>query len=161
MDKCPCGSGKDYSKCCSPYLTGEMLPPTAETLMRARYTAYVKHNIDFIEDTHGLDERDQLSVEETRKWAEESTWLGLQIVNVQKGSINDKEGVVEFIASYEQQGIKHDHHETSRFIKKEGKWYFKEGEVKPTTVIRTGVKVGRNDPCPCGSGKKYKKCCGM
>lgn len=27
------------------------------------------------------------------------------------------------------------------------------------TFVRTGAKVGRNDPCPCGSGKKHKKCC--
>ena len=30
-----------------------------------------------------------------------------------------------------------------------------------TTIIRTSDKVGRNNPCPCGSGKKYKKCCGL
>ena len=29
-----------------------------------------------------------------------------------------------------------------------------------TTMVRETPKVGRNDPCPCGSGKKYKKCCG-
>ena len=34
------------------------------------------------------------------------------------------------------------------------------GPVKPTTVRRTQPKIGRNDPCPCGSGKKYKNCCG-
>ncbi|NIA08191.1 MAG: preprotein translocase subunit SecA [Nitrospiraceae bacterium] len=35
-----------------------------------------------------------------------------------------------------------------------------EGDNKPKTVRRKGKKIGRNDPCPCGSGKKYKKCCG-
>ncbi|HVS01882.1 MAG TPA: preprotein translocase subunit SecA [Thermoanaerobaculia bacterium] len=34
------------------------------------------------------------------------------------------------------------------------------GPAKPQTVVRKGEKVGRNEPCPCGSGKKYKKCCG-
>jgi preprotein translocase subunit SecA len=34
------------------------------------------------------------------------------------------------------------------------------GESSPTTQRHTGEKVGRNDPCPCGSGKKYKKCHG-
>ncbi len=33
-------------------------------------------------------------------------------------------------------------------------------EQKESTTIRKGKKIGRNDPCPCGSGKKYKKCCG-
>jgi preprotein translocase subunit SecA len=35
-----------------------------------------------------------------------------------------------------------------------------DGDGKPATVRRSVKKVGRNDPCPCGSGKKYKKCCG-
>ena len=34
-----------------------------------------------------------------------------------------------------------------------------DGSVRGQTVRRVGVEVGRNDPCPCGSGKKYKKCC--
>ena len=33
-------------------------------------------------------------------------------------------------------------------------------EQKESTTIRKEKKIGRNDPCPCGSGKKYKKCCG-
>ncbi|MCL2318567.1 MAG: SEC-C metal-binding domain-containing protein, partial [Treponema sp.] len=33
-------------------------------------------------------------------------------------------------------------------------------EDEVVTVVRSAPKVGRNDPCPCGSGKKYKKCCG-
>jgi SEC-C motif-containing protein len=52
------------------------------------------------------------------------------------------------------------HHERSVFEKIENRWYFKEGEMmKPKQVRREAPKVGRNDPCPCGSGKKYKKCC--
>jgi len=160
MAKCHCGSKKDFGSCCEPFLKGTINPPTAESLMRARYSAYVTHNIDFIEETHGLEERDDLSIEETRKWAQESKWLGLEILGTQKGQPADKEGTVEFIATFEQKGIKHQHHEVSQFVKKEGKWYFKDGQVKPTTIVRTGEKVGRNDPCPCGSGKKYKKCCG-
>lgn len=31
---------------------------------------------------------------------------------------------------------------------------------KPKTVVNNATKIGRNDPCPCGSGKKYKTCCG-
>lgn len=39
-------------------------------------------------------------------------------------------------------------------------WYWQAIINKPQTVRREGEKVGRNDPCPCGSGKKYKACCG-
>ena len=41
----------------------------------------------------------------------------------------------------------------------EQKQYYTE-QKKSHTIIRNEAKVGRNDPCPCGSGKKYKKCCG-
>jgi preprotein translocase subunit SecA len=40
---------------------------------------------------------------------------------------------------------------------------FAGGEMKKPInkpIVNKGAKVGRNDPCPCGSGKKYKKCCG-
>jgi SEC-C motif-containing protein len=49
----------------------------------------------------------------------------------------------------------------SRFLKQDGEWYFVDGQlVAPKTEKRNQPKVGRNDPCPCGSAKKYKKCCG-
>lgn len=160
MDTCPCGSKKGYDQCCGPYIEGKMAAPTAEALMRSRYSAYVVKNVEYIESTHSLEERDDLSIEETRKWAEESTWLGLEIVSTQKGSETDDTGVVEFIASYAQRGSRHEHHETSNFHKVDGKWYYKDGTLKNTTVVRHEAKVGRNDPCPCGSGKKFKKCCG-
>jgi SEC-C motif-containing protein len=50
-EKCPCGSGKSYGECCRPVISGEKKAPTAESLMRARYSAYVKHEIDFIIDS--------------------------------------------------------------------------------------------------------------
>ena len=52
------------------------------------------------------------------------------------------------------------HHEVSVFKKINNEWKYVAGEVIPTTITRVGAKVGRNDPCPCGSGKKYKQCCG-
>lgn len=160
MELCPCGSKKSYADCCQPYISGVLPAPTAEALMRSRYSAYVKQEIEYIESTHGQDGREDVDVEETRKWAAESEWKGLKIVSSQKGGENDTTGIVEFIASYVQKGTKYDHHEVSQFEKVDGRWYFKDGQVKDTTVVRTEAKVGRNDPCPCGSGKKYKKCCG-
>jgi SEC-C motif-containing protein len=160
MDKCPCCSGKTYALCCEPYIAGRVPAPTAEALMRARYSAYARHEIDFIEKTHSIEKRDELSVEETRRWAEESEWLGLKILGTVKGREADTEGAVEFIASYSQKGMKHEHHENALFEKKDGNWFFKDGSVKEQTIVRTGAKTGRNEPCSCGSGKKYKHCCG-
>ncbi|MBI9101968.1 MAG: YchJ family protein [Spirochaetales bacterium] len=160
MKNCHCGNPIEFEKCCEPYIKGMLNPPTAEDLMRARYSAYVTGDIDFIESTHSLDQRDGVDVEETRKWSQESDWKGLQILGTKKGKANDNEGSVEFKATYVQNGMTNIHHEMSTFKKVDGKWYFEEGKVVPVTVVRSEAKVGRNDPCPCGSGKKYKKCCG-
>ncbi len=160
MSNCPCGSGKKLDQCCNPYVNGSKKAPTAEALMRARYTAYSMAKVDFILKTHDSKTRDQISKDETKKWAEESKWLGLELVNIVKGLEDDKDGIVEFKAFYKQNGIKHTHHEEARFIKKRGSWYFEDCKIVNKPVVRDGVKIGRNDPCPCGSGKKYKKCCG-
>ena len=51
-------------------------------------------------------------------------------------------------------------HEIAGFKKFDDEWKYVAGNVIPTTVKRVCKKVGRNEPCPCGSGKKYKNCCG-
>ncbi len=161
MKNCYCGNNAEYENCCEPYIKRMRNPLTAENLMRARYSAYVTGNIDFIESTHSLEKRDNVDIEETRKWSQESEWLGLEIIRTEKGKADDDEGIVEFKATYSQNGITHVHHETSTFRKIKDKWYFHNGEIVPATVVRTEKKIGRNDPCPCGSGKKYKKCCAL
>jgi len=161
MDTCPCGSGRAYEDCCGPYISGAAKPGTASALMRARYTAYALKEIDFIVATCLRDEEHGIDIDATRRWSERSKWLGLRIVKTDKGSADDEEGTVEFVATYVMDGLREDHHEISSFVRGAGgEWLFSEGEVIPETVVREGPKVGRNDPCPCGSGKKYKKCCG-
>jgi SEC-C motif domain protein len=161
MDSCPCGSGRAYPECCGPYISGKAKPATAEALMRSRYSAYARKAVDYIVSTCLIDDEHDIDVEATRRWAEKSTWLGLKILKVEKGGTSDDEGEVEFKATYVLDGLREEHHELARFEKREGSWAYAEGEVIPETVVREGPKVGRNDPCPCGSGKKYKKCCGQ
>ena len=85
----------------------------------------------------------------------------MEIVATEKGTEQDDEGLVEFIARYSVNGTDFEHHERSYFQRIDGEWKFIDGElVKPEPIVRESPKVGRNDPCPCGSGKKYKKCCG-
>lgn len=159
---CPCGSGKDYDKCCEPIIKGTSKAATAEELMRARYSSYVKHEIDFIIDScEKGEEIAEIDKAATEKWSRESRWEGLKILRTEKGSASDDEGIVEFEATYvEKNGIRDVHHETGYFRKIEGEWLYSAGNLKTTTVVREGRKVGRNEPCPCGSGKKYKQCCG-
>jgi len=160
MTVCPCGSGREYETCCGPYIAGKAAAATAEILMRARYSAYATGAVDFIVDTCLRDEEHDIDVAATRRWSEKSTWFGLEILRTEKGGPDDDEGLVEFVATYSQDGLRDRHHEISRFVRKDGAWLFSEGEIVPTTIVREGPKVGRNDQCPCGSGKKYKKCCG-
>lgn len=99
--------------------------------------------------------------EATRVWANDSEWLGLEIRSTEAGSADDDEGYVEFLATFTENGAPRVHHEMSYFKKEGGVWYYVNGEMpKPVTQRNEEPKVGRNDPCPCGSGKKYKKCCG-
>jgi SEC-C motif-containing protein len=160
MDSCPCGSGLGYIACCGRYISGKAKAPTAEALMRSRYSAYVTHAIGYIVDTCVDKDNDSINVEETKRWSEGSSWKGLKILRAEKGGPADDEGLVEFIASYDMDGLAENHHEISSFKKIDGAWLFESGEVVTETITRSAPKVGRNDPCPCGSGKKYKQCCG-
>lgn len=160
MSSCPCGSGKDFTKCCEPFLQGAAVPATAEALMRSRYTAYTLEQMEYIENTHAPETRDSLDMEATCAWAKESTWLGLRILSTEAGGPQDSEGTVEFTARYRSHGEDFRHHEVSSFVKHDGSWYFLDGYTPTKTVVRDMPKVGRNEPCPCGSGKKYKNCCG-
>lgn len=173
---CNCGSKLDFSTCCEPFLTGQKLPTSAEQLMRSRYTAYTIENLDYIQSTLAPESKRDFDFNGTKKWAAQSKWLGLEILSTKKGAESDQKGEVEFMAKYSQNGEVFEHHEVSHFRKNEkGQWLFVEGDahthregethhhhhhVKQQTVVRESPKVGRNDPCPCGSGKKYKKCCG-
>ena len=160
-DLCPCGSGKNYCDCCEPIIKGSSKAPTAEALMRSRYSAYVKHEIDHIAKSCVQDpDRNEIDLDETRRWSEESTWHGLKILRTEKGKESDSEGIVEFSATYTRGGLKDVHLEKAKFVKKDGEWVYHSGSLIPTTIVRDGAKVGRNDPCPCGSGLKYKRCCG-
>lgn len=159
--ECPCGSGKNYKDCCEPVIKGTVKAETAEALMRARYSAYVKTEIDFIaQSCYRKEGEEDIDMAETKRWSEKSTWLGLKIYGVKAGLKADEEGVVEFSAYYILDGMKDEHHETANFKKINGSWFYVEGNVAATTIVRAQPKVGRNEPCPCGSGKKYKHCCG-
>ena len=130
--------------------------------MRSRYTAYTKGEVDYVLKTTSPKPREGLDEKATRVWSEHAEWHGLEIISVQKGGAEDRTGVVEFAANYTEGGKFKRHHERGTFKRVRNKWYYEDGEmVRSKPVVRENPKVGRNDPCPCGSGKKYKKCCGQ
>ena len=83
MSSCPCGSGRSLDECCGRYLSGKAQAPTAEALMRARYSAHVTANIDFIERTRARETRDSFDRAGATKWAKDSDWKGLTITSVE------------------------------------------------------------------------------
>lgn len=158
MTLCPCSSNLDWEQCCEPFLLGGAQPATAEALMRSRYTAYTRADMTYIKETTQPEQRHSFDWDYLKRWAKDSTWLGLEILTVEAGEEADDHGYVTFKASYKLGGGSFTHCEHSRFVKENGRWYFVEG--REPTVDPKMRKVGRNDLCPCGSGKKYKKCHG-
>ncbi|MBU0935709.1 MAG: YchJ family protein [Spirochaetes bacterium] len=154
---CPCGSGKSFAQCCEPIINGQTKALTAEALMRSRYSAYATGAISHIMTSCVQD--DSIDEQATTDWSKKADWQGLKILRTEKGQPGDSSGLVEFVASYIMDGMKEEHHETANFVQKDQCWLYESGSIKTETVVRATPKVGRNDPCPCGSGKKFKNCC--
>ncbi len=167
LTTCPCRATAttpiSYDACCRPALEGTKPAATAEALMRSRYTAYVVGNLDYLIETVAPEARHDIERGSLESWSKESKWHGLDIVETVDGQPGDKTGTVEFVAHFTRDDKRQTHHErgTFRFGEPGNHWYFIDG-VKPKgkTIVKD-QQVGRNDPCPCGSGKKYKKCHGV
>ncbi len=129
--------------------------------MRSRYTAYVRGTIDHVIASHDPATRGEVDREESEKWSRETEWQGLEIVATDRGGENDQEGTVEFVAKGATTGQPFAHRERATFRRVEGRWMYVDGKtVKPEPIRRVEPAAGRNDPCPCGSGKKFKRCHG-
>jgi SEC-C motif domain protein len=159
MTTCPCGSGKPFDDCCGPLLDGKPAP-TAEALMRCRYTAYTLGDLDHIERTnteHALDGFNRADLEASLPGTE---WNGMEVLDTQGGQEGDSEGTVKFSFRYRHGGRDFSQLEISTVLRVDGEWRYDDSEVNPKPPPVRVEKIGRNDPCPCGSGKKYKKCHG-
>ena len=145
--ECPCGSTKSYRECCEPYLQGVKVATSALDLMRSRYCAYTTANGKYLVDTTDEENRYEGDAELIVNHAATITWIKLEILSSDTDS-------VEFKAYYQNREDKsyHLHHEKSTFTFKDGRCFYHSGKL-----FKDEIK--RNEPCPCGSGKKYKKCC--
>ena len=114
---CPCGSGRSFSACCGPNLSGERTAETPEALMRSRYTAFVLRDAPYLLATwHPRTRPATLDLEGTR-------WLGLTVHRTS----DDR---VEFSARFEENGQKTQLRENSRFVHAEGAWLYLDGEQR-------------------------------
>lgn len=170
MEDCPCGQPSPFTDCCGPFLRGTAYPETAEELMRSRYSAHVKKNWAYLLKTLCAEERKNESVKTIDSGA---NWKNLQILSTRQGERDDQTGEVVFAASFTigDDGEEQVHQERAGFIREGGRWVYASEKSEVTspeepapepvkTFVRDKPKVGRNDPCSCGSGKKFKKCCG-
>ena len=125
--------------------------------MRSRYVAWSLGLIDYLFATTWSQQQSGLDRKEMEDWAERTQWQSLEILDTVAGQPGDTQGEVEFLARFQLPPVQaiQEHRERSRFVYEHNRWFF----VDPSLPVRS-VSVGRNDPCPCGSGKKYKKCCG-
>jgi SEC-C motif-containing protein len=116
--------------------------------------------VDYILDTHHSKTAKDVKRGEIEEWSKGSEWLGLKIVQKEAGEAKDEQGTIVFCAGYKADGKVQEHWEQSFFEKDGGAWKFLDARgVQVGPYRRTEAKIGRNDPCPCGSGKKNKKCC--
>lgn len=158
---CPCGSSKLYRLCCQPLHLKAQYAGTAEQLMRSRFCAFYFRLWDYLYHTGPRDEGQAETVRGLRQWAADKTWLALSILDSHQGTADWQSGTVEFVAFYRRNapttgavsGAIEQHHELSQFRQIDGQWRFVDGRGLPP------VAVGRNLACPCGSGKKFKRCC--
>lgn len=154
---CPCGSGRTFGECCEPIIAGTTPAADAEALMRSRYTAHVVRNTAYLDRTYLPTRRHPGGDSHTLR--ESIQWVKLEI---HQHEANVRPGVshVDFSAHFEEEGQKGIMHEKSEFELIDGEWIFTRTLREGPAPVVHAPKVGRNDPCPCGSGKKYKKCCG-
>jgi SEC-C motif-containing protein len=122
MKNCYCNSNKPFSECCEPYILGNQKAPTAESLMRSRYSAYCVQNIDYLLATTHVSNRKFHDKQEMFAFASQNKWIKLEIIIA-------TETTVEFKAFYLDNSLNTQmHHEKSTFKKEEGSWFYVDGE---------------------------------
>lgn len=131
---CPCGSNKPFAFCCEPYIEGQKLAPTAEQLMRSRYTAFALGAIDYLVDTTVPEKRALIDRSIIAEQVKFTTWTGLTIINTEAGSKEDAQGMVEFEAAFETEEDQCILHERSNFFAQDGQWFYVDGEVDVRSV---------------------------
>lgn len=132
---CPCG-GTSFAACCGPYLAGSAVPPTAEALMRSRYSAFTLKDEAYLRATwHPSTVPNEPLFDDK----EPIRWLGLEVKSTlrlrqRKANLPDDpdRDTVEFVARYKVGGRAHRLHEVSRFVREAApdgqmRWYYLDG----------------------------------
>ena len=151
---CPCGL-KTYETCCGPFIDGQATPETPDVLMRSRYTAFTQANIKYVTSTQAGPAAEGFDAGDAEIWAKSIQWDGLEVF---ESSVDGDVGHVRFDAHYREDRKKaYVLSEYSEFHRVDGRWVYWESLPLPG---HTPINEGKNAPCACGSGKKFKRCCG-
>jgi SEC-C motif-containing protein len=153
---CPCGSDRVFSLCCEPLLRGIRNADDARQLMRSRYSAFATGALDYLERTHHPSRRSATERAELQAQAGTLQWLALQICDSVAGNAGEPEGEVEFKAYFRAANDLRCLHERSRFVFENDQWFY----VDAVFCDDRRVAPGRNEPCFCGSERKFKQCHG-
>ena len=175
---CPCGRDLAYVECCGRlHQAMRVLYPSCtmdiakvddentlhkkvlqaaipEDIMRSRYSAYVLNNFDYVLQSYAKDIRATLNTTELAKHASDTKWRALEVIK-STGSSKQIEQVT-FKVYYQIKADYYLMHERSNFINEDGVYLYQSGDMLDGTGR---LDLGRNSPCPCQSGKKYKRCC--
>lgn len=143
---CTCGNKKTYQECCEPIIKKEKDASTPEELMRSRYSAFAHSENEYLIFSTLKKNHKPNDLKELQNLNSHVTWLKLEIIKAY-------DNIVEFKAFYRENNKVSVLHEKSTFTKEDNMWKYDSGELYNT-------KIQRNEECPCGSGKKFKKCCG-
>jgi SEC-C motif-containing protein len=152
---CPCGSGENFEACCEPALTGTQPPATAEALMRSRFTAHVAKDFGYLHRTYRPTAKLPFTGEDDPSTL---AWTRL-VIHAHEPGQNADHAFVDFTAFFGDENGEHAVPEKSEFHRVDGRWLYTRSVRTGPAPVKSAPKVGRNDPCPCGSGKKYKHCC--
>lgn len=119
---CYCGNPIPFSDCCEPYIKGIKAAPTAETLMRSRYSAYAVHAIEYLLKTTHISQRKYHSKKGIEQWAVSNQWVKLEVLQA-------TEKTVEFKAYFLDDQLQPQvHHEKSTFKQQNGHWFYVDGK---------------------------------
>ncbi|MDF9828407.1 SEC-C motif-containing protein [Ereboglobus sp. PH5-5] len=159
---CPCGSGQTFGACCQPVLQRKRPAATAEALMRSRFTAHVVRDYKHLHLSYAGTAKKPYDEVRAKENTYDLEWTRL-VIHSHEAVVNGNpdSSTVEFTAYFlDEEKNEHPLQEKSAFTRTGGEWiYTRPIRTGPAPKVSATPKVGRNDPCPCGSGKKYKHCC--
>lgn len=147
---CYCGSACMFSACCQPYIAGQAIIGNCEQLMRSRYSAYCHHETAYIYNTYHPSVRAANPISAIAKFANSVHFTKLSVLSSEQAT---SDGYVCFNVMYIQNNLLCEFTERSRFVF-DNTWLYQDGVL----TDKAPIKIGRNDFCPCNSGKKFKQC---